>query len=226
MRHFVLALVAIAATVTSAVVIQRATAGFQAARIQTSPRADLRTAREDYLLDNGGGDFALYPGAGYRGLIESKYEARSFEDLKSKVSRLPKGARIWWSPYNLDAFGKPFLFKQGQFDEFMTFCVGRSIELKVGDAETTKSLLLRLQNSMKEGCSDAGEKVETIKKLSQRRAKEGVSALIECLADRRKCLGRDDPWVARSAATALEGISGKHFDIDQERWRRWHATGR
>src|SRR5882724_12913953 len=132
--------------VASRMLIAPATADDQTVGIRASLRPTIQnTTRTDYLLDNGGGYLALYPSAGYRGLVDPKYRAQSLEDLKSRVSGLPKGARIFWSPYNLDSLGKPFLFKQGQFDEFQAFCRAHAVELKVGDVETTPSLVARLK---------------------------------------------------------------------------------
>jgi hypothetical protein len=68
-----------------------------------------------YMLDNPLGTVALYPGAFYRGMIESKYYMPSLEALEQRVARLPHGSKLRFSPYKRDHFGRPIIFATGEF---------------------------------------------------------------------------------------------------------------
>jgi hypothetical protein len=84
-----------------------------------------------YMLDNYLGAIALYPGAFYRGMVESKYYMPSLEALEQRVARLPHGSKLLFSPYKRDHFGRPIIFATGEFDQFERFCHDDEIELIV-----------------------------------------------------------------------------------------------
>ena len=85
----------------------------------------------DYMLDNGAGEIALYPGDVYRSFVDAKYIVPSLEDLERRVGRLLPGARLHWEPYKRDSSGKPILFSNGQYERFAKFCRDHQIELIV-----------------------------------------------------------------------------------------------
>jgi hypothetical protein len=47
-----------------------------------------------YTLDNMMGEFYFYPGPGYLCLIPSGSKVTSFHDLKARLEKLPRGARL------------------------------------------------------------------------------------------------------------------------------------
>jgi hypothetical protein len=85
----------------------------------------------NYMLDDGIGGIALYPGDGYRSFVDLKYRVPSLEDLERRVSQLPPGTRLHWEPYKREPSGKPILFSKGQYDPFEKFCRDHKIELIV-----------------------------------------------------------------------------------------------
>jgi hypothetical protein len=85
----------------------------------------------DYMLDDALGKIAIYPGLAYRSLVDPKDIVPSLEDLERRVSQLPPGTRLHWTPYKRDPSGKPILFSNGQYDRFAKFCRDHKIELIV-----------------------------------------------------------------------------------------------
>jgi hypothetical protein len=81
------------------------------------------------MLDNSVGSVYLYPGAFYRGMIESKYYVPSLEALEQRVAVLPHGTQLLNSPYKRDRVGRPIIFSTGEFDQFERFCHDHDIEL-------------------------------------------------------------------------------------------------
>jgi hypothetical protein len=174
-----------------------------------------------YTLDNMGGDLFLYPGF-IRGILPPGSQVGSFDQLKSRLATLPRGTQLRWGVFNLDSADKPFLFEDGQFSELETFCRVHGIELAVGlyGAETTKALVARVKEPEKDATDDLSRKVVAIQKLGQRRSKEAVPVLIDCLSDTRKEFGFR--LIPENAAWALERITGQRFGVDQQRWRIWY----
>jgi hypothetical protein len=72
----------------------------------TSCAARAGTAQQaqaiDYMLDDALGKIALYPAPGYRSYLPSKYMVPSLEELEGRVSQLPPGTRLHWTPYKRD----------------------------------------------------------------------------------------------------------------------------
>lgn len=91
----------------------------------------------NYRLDDAAGTIALYPGVGYRGLVDPKDIMRSLEALERRVESLPRGARLHYVPFKRDQAGRPFLFAEGQFAEFEKFCRGRDVMLLIPPMSTT-----------------------------------------------------------------------------------------
>jgi hypothetical protein len=85
----------------------------------------------DYMLDDSLGTIALYPGLGYRSYVDPKDKVPSLEDLERRVSQLPPGARLCWTPYKRDPSGEPILFSKGQYNRFARFCRDHKVELIV-----------------------------------------------------------------------------------------------
>ena len=95
-----------------------------AAGAQTPQERDV-----DYFLDDSPSVIALYPGAGYRSYVAPKYDVPSLEELERRVSQLPQGTKLLWTPSRRDHSGKPILFSNGQYDRFAKFCRHHKIEL-------------------------------------------------------------------------------------------------
>jgi len=87
----------------------------------------------DYMLDDGISGFALYSGNGYRSWVEEKDKIASFEDLEQRVSRLPQGTKLYWTPYRRDGSGRPILFSEGSYERFARLCRERGIDLVLPD---------------------------------------------------------------------------------------------
>jgi hypothetical protein len=102
-----------------------------AASHAASAQKKQQTHAIDYILDNSLGTIALYPGLGYRSYVDPKDIVPSLEDLERRVSNLPPGARLYWTPYKRDPSGEPILFSKGQYDRFARFCRDHKIELIV-----------------------------------------------------------------------------------------------
>jgi hypothetical protein len=85
----------------------------------------------EYILDDGIGGVALYPGVAYRSFVDVKYRVQSLEDLEGRVNQLPPGTRLHWAPYKRDASSKPILFSKSQYDRFAKFCHDHKIEIIV-----------------------------------------------------------------------------------------------
>src|SRR2546423_972473 len=51
----------------------------------------------EYMLDDAVGSICLYPGAGYRGLVDQKERVGNFEELKRRVGQLPRGSKLFYS---------------------------------------------------------------------------------------------------------------------------------
>ena len=100
--------------------------------------ADEAPAAIDYVLDQTQSELALYPGPGYRSFVRDTDMVRSFEDLKRRVSRLPKGTSLHWKPYRREPSGTPILFGKGQFEEFERLCKKRGIQLVVAEGSSAK----------------------------------------------------------------------------------------
>jgi hypothetical protein len=95
------------------------------------PPTELSKRTTDYFLDDSVSGFALYPGPGYRSYVDARFMIKSLNDLEDRLSKLPMGTRLSWSPYRTDSSGAPVLFKEGQFAEFRKFCVEHGIKLNV-----------------------------------------------------------------------------------------------
>ena len=93
----------------------------------------------DYVLDDSVGTIALYPGLAYRSYVDPKDVVLSLEDLERRVSQLPRGARLNWTPYKRDPSGKPILFSEGQYNRFARFCRDRKIELIVWPSQPSNT---------------------------------------------------------------------------------------
>jgi len=150
-----------------------------------------------------------------KGLISNEERVRSLLALETKVGALPKGAHILWNPYNLDSSGKPFLFREGQFDGFAAFCAANSVKLEISEIESTASLLSRLKQPTGDSTEDVWQKRSVIDSLAHRRAKDAIPALIAELADKRLA-----PW----AEFALRATTKHHFGRNQMYWRAWYVT--
>jgi hypothetical protein len=90
-------------------------------------KSDNATRFDDTLafrLDNG----ALYPGAAWRGIIESKYFLRSREDLLQHVARLPRGATLYYARPPADS-GIPTLVPDRDLSWFKAYCRAKGVTL-------------------------------------------------------------------------------------------------
>jgi hypothetical protein len=92
----------------------------------------------DYRLDEGIGGaalhgLALYPGAGYRSFVEAKFIVSSLADLESRITQLPRGTTLHWSPlWEREEIGiDPFLFAKGRYEQFRQFCNDRGIKILI-----------------------------------------------------------------------------------------------
>lgn len=91
-------------------------------------------AQTDYMLDDGIGGLALYPGAGYRSFVEAKFLVSSLQDLESRISQVPRGTTLHWLPHAWENIGigiDPLLFAKGQYEQFRRFCSDRGVQILI-----------------------------------------------------------------------------------------------
>jgi len=98
------------------------------------PAATGAQAPLDYRLDNGNGNFGLYPGAGLRSYIKEEEVVHSLADLESRIEKLPGGSRLYWQPFERDSSGEPVLFAEHEYGKLQRFCAGHGVKLAVSDA--------------------------------------------------------------------------------------------
>ena len=100
-------------------------------------RAEIKAATAapsslDFTLDNGNGNFALYPGK-----AEILHEARGDRGFLfgtgNAPQKLPQGAHVYWQPFERDSSGEPVLFAAHEFGKLQIFCQAHRIQLVVSE---------------------------------------------------------------------------------------------
>lgn len=81
------------------------------------------------------GQFALYPGEGYRSYVAPNYVVQSLEELERRIGQLPPETKLHWDPLKRDPSGKPILLSDGQFDQFAKFCRDHKVELLISSSQ-------------------------------------------------------------------------------------------
>ena len=86
--------------------------------------------------------------------------------------------------------------------------------------DSTSHLISYLTGAAPNDFGSAHARAMAIDILAQRKAKEAIPYLVECLKDFRGLTGSDN-WVGGHAANALSAITGRSFSVDYREWSEW-----